>query len=68
MQLQASFSAEEIHTLALMAPTGNIIFSAGDPTFVMKDLPPIIDTNVVPKLLHNVEAPKGVRFVAANAR
>jgi hypothetical protein len=51
-----------------MAPRGNIIFSAGDPTLVVEDLTSTIETKVVPDLLKSVAAPKGVRFIAAKVR
>ncbi len=61
---QTSFTPEQIHIADLIAP----IFSAGDPTSVVKDLTPIIETNVVQELLESVAAPKGVRFVAVKVR
>jgi hypothetical protein len=33
-----------------MTPRGNIIFSAGDPTSITEDLPPIIETDIVPDM------------------
>jgi len=48
-----------------MAPRGNIIFSAGDPTSMVEDITPTIETEVVPDLKESVAAPKGVRFIAA---
>jgi hypothetical protein len=51
-----------------MAPRGNIIFSAGDPTSIVEDLIPTMKSAVVPELLDNVAAPKGVRFVVAKVR
>jgi hypothetical protein len=51
-----------------MAPRGNIIFSARDPTSVVENLPPTIETEVVPDLQENGAASKGVRFIAAKVR
>ena len=42
-----------------MAPRGNIIFSAGNPTSITEDLTPTIETDIVPDLLVCVAAPKG---------
>ncbi len=51
-----------------MAPRGNIILSTGDPTSVVENLTPTIETEVVPELMECAAAPKGVRFVAAKIR
>ncbi len=47
-QLQQSFTPEERHTAKSLAPKGNTIFSAGDPTLVIEDLPPTIDEEDFP--------------------
>ena len=65
---QDSFTSTQLHTTDLMAPRGNIIFSSGDPESVVEDLTPTIETCVVPDLLDNVDAPKGVHFIAAKVR
>jgi len=66
---QDSFTPPQRHTTDLMAPRGNIIFSAGDPTSMVEDRTPTIETEVVPDLLESVVAPKGVRlFIAAKIR
>ncbi len=67
-QLQHSFIPSEKHTANSMAPRGNIIFSAEDPTSVIEDLPPIIDEEDFPELRQSTIAPKGVRFLAARIR
>jgi hypothetical protein len=68
MRTQESFSAAELHSADLIAHVGNIIFSAGDPTSVVEDLPPTIETDVIPDLLQSAIETKGIRFVAANIR
>ena len=65
---QASFTPEQIHTADLIAMRGTIIFSAGDPTSVVEDLTPTIETDAVLELVQSVAAPKGVRFVAAKVK
>jgi hypothetical protein len=67
-QLQFSFSPAELYTADLIAPKENIIFSAGDPTSMVLDLPATIETKVMPELLESTIAPQGIRFVAANIR
>jgi hypothetical protein len=42
---QDSFTAEELYTTDLMAPRGNMICYAGDPSSEVEDLPPTIETN-----------------------
>jgi hypothetical protein len=51
-----------------MAPMGNIIFSASDLASVVEDLPPTIDTDVIPELLDNTALPKGIKFTATNVK
>jgi hypothetical protein len=65
---QDSFTAEELYTTDVATPRGNIIFSAGDPSSVVEDLPPTIETDVIPALLESTAAPKSIRFVAARIR
>jgi len=67
-ETQNSVTHAQLHTADLLAPRGNNIFSAGDPNFVVEDLTPTIETDVIPELLESVAAPKGVRFVAAKVR
>ena len=38
---QGSFSPAQLHRAELMAPKGNIIFSAGEPTSIVEDLTPL---------------------------
>jgi hypothetical protein len=62
---QDTFTAEKLYTTDLTAPKGNVIFFAGDPSSVVEDLPPTIETDIIPALLKSTAAPKGIRFVAA---
>jgi hypothetical protein len=41
---QDSFTAEDLYTTDLEAPRGDIIFSSGDTSSVVEDLPPTIET------------------------
>jgi hypothetical protein len=48
--LQQSFTPAERHTTDCLAPMGNTIFSAGDPTTAIEDLPPTIEIEDLPEL------------------
>jgi hypothetical protein len=61
--LQKSFTISELATTNLMAPMGNIVSFAGDPSSVAQDLSPIIHTEVTQALATAVAAPKGVHFI-----
>jgi hypothetical protein len=39
LEMQASFTPQDLHTINLIAPRGNIIRCAGDPRVVATDLP-----------------------------
>jgi hypothetical protein len=49
-QLQLSFSPAEGHVADTLAPRGNTIFSAGEPTSEVVGLPPTIDDEDFPEL------------------
>jgi hypothetical protein len=66
--LQQSFSPAEQHAADRLAPRGSAIFSAGDPTSEVPDLPPTIDTDDFPEIHQATSAPKGIRFVASRIR
>jgi hypothetical protein len=57
---QDSFTAEELYTTDLAAPMVNIIFSAGDLSSVVEDLPQNIETGEISSLLESTAAPKGI--------
>jgi hypothetical protein len=67
-RLETSFNSEKHNTMNLMAPRGNIITSAGDPSSVAQDLQLTIFTEVIPP--HNIAAaaPKGALFISAGLR
>ena len=67
-QLELSFSPAKRHAAHTMAPRGNTIFSAGDPTSEVVDLPPTIDDDDFPELHQATTAPKGVMYIAARIR
>ncbi len=58
----------EKHTADRLAPRGNAIFSAGDPTTIIEDLPATIEDEALLELHETTAAPKGIRFIAANLR
>jgi len=66
--LQKTFTPAERHTADCLAPRGNNIFSARDPTTVVEDLLAIIEEKVIPELHKSTVAPKGIRFIAAKQR
>ena len=69
LKLQVSFSGQELHTISLVAPRGNIIQYDGDPTSTNLTLIPArLDVEVTPALAEAARAPKEVRFVAARLR
>jgi hypothetical protein len=68
IDLHASFSGPELHTISLVAPGGNIIKSAGDPASTALALTPTLAVEVTPVLAEAVRAPKGVRFMAFGLR
>ncbi len=65
LEQQASFTGPELRIVSLVAPTGNIIQSAGDPSSIALALTPTLDVEATPTLTDAARAPKGVRFVAA---
>ena len=66
--MQASFTVPELHTASLVAPRGNTIQSAGDPSSNALALTPTLYVEVTPTLTEAARAPKGGRFVAAGLR
>ena len=66
--LQQSFTPAEHYTVDALAPRGNTIYSAGDPSSTVEDLPSTIDDEELPELVESTAAPKGVRYIAARVR
>ena len=48
VDLQESFTVDELQTALLLAPRGLVIIVPGDPNSVAKDVPPTVDTDVLP--------------------
>jgi len=48
VNLQESYTADELQNALLLAPRGLLITVPGDPSNVAKDLPPTVDTDVPP--------------------
>ena len=68
IQLHKTFTPAERYTADCMAPRGNTIFSSGDPSTVVEDLPATIEDDQLPDLLECTGAPKGIRFIAAKIK
>ena len=68
VDLQESFTADELQTALLLAPRGLVITVLGDPSSVAKDLPPTVDTDVLPAGLLSPGSARGVRHIAASMR
>ena len=66
--LLQAFSPAEKETADRLAPRGNTIFSARDPTSIVEDLPATIEDEPLPELHQATAAPKGIRFIAAKLR
>ena len=66
--LQQSFTPEKRHNADALAPRGNTIYSAGDPSSAVEDLPNTIDDEELPELHASIAAPKGVRYIATRVR
>jgi hypothetical protein len=66
--LQLGFTPAERYIADAIAPRGNAIYSAGDPTSTVEDLPNTIDDEQLPELHASTAAPKGVRYIAARIR
>ena len=64
LQLQRSSTVAEHGTANLIAPRRNIIVSAGDPSSIAHDIPPMAHTDVTPSLYVATVTPKEVRLVA----
>ena len=65
LELHASFTGPDLHTVSLVAPRGNIIHSAGDPSSTIIALTPTMNVEIMPALTEASRASKGVRFVVA---
>ena len=68
MDLQESFTANELHTAFLLAPRGLVIQVPGDPNNVSKDLLPTVDTDVLPTCPISPGSARGVKHIAASMR
>jgi len=68
LELHVSFTGPELHTVSLMAPRGNIIQTAGDPSSTDIALTPTLNVEIMPSLTEAARASKGVRFVAVGLR
>jgi hypothetical protein len=64
-RLQQSFTPAERHSADVLAPRGNTIYFAGDPTSIVEDIPTTIDAEDLPELHESTAAPKGVRYIAS---
>ena len=63
--MERSFTVEKYTTANPIAPRGNIITSAGDPSSISQDLLPSIPMDTIPRLDEVDVAPKGILFIAS---
>ncbi len=68
VNLQDSFTAEDLNRAFLLAPRGLLITLPGDPTSAAKDLPQTVETAVVPTGCLSPGPARGIRHVAAGLR
>ncbi len=68
MDLQESFSQDELHMVFLLAPRGLVITLRGDLRSVAKEPPPIVDTDVLPPGPLFPGGPRGVKQITAGIR
>ncbi len=68
VELQESFSSEDLQTAFLLAPRGMVITLRGDPRSVAKELPQTVDTDVIPLGRLSPGSTRGVKHVVAGIR
>ena len=68
VDLQESFTANELQTALLLAPHGLVTIVRWDPSTVAKDLPPTVDTDVLPTSPLFLWSARGVKHIAACMR
>jgi hypothetical protein len=68
VNLHESFTADELHTALLLAPRVLVITVQGDPSSVAKDLPPTVDTDVLPTGPLSSGSARSVKHVVAGMR
>ncbi len=68
MDLQESFTHDDLHMVFLLAPRGLVITIPGDPRNVAKELPPTVDTDVLPPGPLSLGSARGVKHIAAGIR
>ncbi len=68
MDLQESFTANDLLMAFLLAPRGLFITIRGDPRIVDKELSPSVDTDVLPLGPLSPGSARGVKHIAAGIR
>ena len=68
VDLQESFSNDDMQMAFLLAPRGLVIKLLGDPRNVAKELPPTVDTDVLPLDPLSPGSAWGVKQIAAGIR
>ena len=68
VELQESFTANELQKALLIAPRGLVITVPGDPSSAAKDLPPTVDTDVLPACPLSPGNDRGVMHIADGMR
>ncbi len=66
--MQQPFTPAKRHSADALAPRGNTIYSAGDTSSIVEDLPSTIDDEELPELHASTTTPKGVRYIAARVK
>jgi hypothetical protein len=68
VDLHESFSQDDPEMAFQLAPRGLVITLLGDPRSVTKELPPNVDTDVLPPGPLSPGSPRGVKHIAAGIR
>ena len=68
VEMHESFTENELQTALMLAPRGLVITMPGDPSSVAKDLPPTVDTDVLPAGPLSPRSARGARHIAAGTR
>ena len=68
VDMQETFNFDELQTAIMLAPRGLVIVVPGDPNSVSKDLPPTVDTDVLPAGPISPGSARGVKHIATGMR
>ena len=68
MDLRKSFTHDDLQMAFLLAPRGLVITIPSDPRSAAKELPPTMDTDVLPPRPLSPGSARGVKYIAAGIR